>query len=186
MLEDRLELLKKVIDKQARVMQEERIKYMELRNNLLLNKQMNMIEIKVVNEGKQKLPEYSTPQSAGLDLRADIEEPIVLKPFERRLVSTGLKLALPDGYELQVRPRSGLALKHGITVLNTPGTVDADYRGIVGVILINLSDEDFTIEPGDRIAQVVVAKYEQIKFNVVEALDETERGEGGFGHSKIK
>lgn len=186
MLEDRLELLKKVIDKQARVMQEERIKYMELRNNLLLNKQMNMIEIKVVNEGKQKLPEYSTPQSAGLDLRADIEEPIVLKPFERRLVSTGLKLALPDGYELQVRPRSGLALKHGITVLNTPGTVDADYRGVVGVILINLSDEDFTIEPGDRIAQVVVAKYEQIKFNVVEALDETERGEGGFGHSKIK
>lgn len=145
-----------------------------------------MIQVKVINKGKQPLPKYATPQSAGMDLRADIEEAFTLKPLERKLVPTGLFISLPEGYEAQVRPRSGLALKHGITVLNTPGTVDADYRGEVGVVLVNLSNEPFTVEPGERIAQMVIAKHEQADFVVVEELDETERGAGGYGHTGVK
>ena len=145
-----------------------------------------MTTVKVINKGKQQLPAYATKQSAGMDLRANIEEAIELKPLERRLVPTGLYMALPEGYEAQVRPRSGLALKHGITVLNTPGTIDADYRGEVGVVLVNLSNEPFSIEPGERIAQMVIAKYEQVELEEVEVLDETERGAGGYGHSGTK
>ena len=145
-----------------------------------------MLKIKVVNRGHQQLPAYATPLSAGMDLRANLEEPLTLHPFERKLVKTGLFIALPEGYEAQVRPRSGLALKHGITVLNTPGTIDADYRGEVGVLLINLSQEDFVIEDGERIAQMVIARHEQGEFVVVEELDETERGAGGYGHTGVK
>ena len=145
-----------------------------------------MIQVKVINKGKQPLPKYATPQSAGMDLRANIKEAFTLKPLERKLVPTGLFISLPEGYEAQVRPRSGLALKHGITVLNTPGTVDADYRGEVGVVLVNLSNEPFTVEPGERIAQMVIAKHEQADFVVVEELDETERGAGGYGHTGVK
>ena len=144
------------------------------------------MKIKIVNKSHHPLPAYATELSAGMDLRANIDEPIVLKPMERRLVPTGLHIALPVGYEAQVRPRSGLALKKGITVLNAPGTVDADYRGDVGVILINLSDEPFTIEDGERIAQMVIARHEQGEFVPVEVLDETERGEGGYGHTGVK
>ena len=132
------------------------------------------------------MPAYATEQSAGMDLRANISEPIVLRPMERRLVPTGLYISLPKGYEAQVRPRSGLALKHGITVLNTPGTVDADYRGELGVLLINFSQEDFVIEDGERIAQMVIARHEQVAFVPVEVLDETERGAGGYGHTGVK
>ena len=139
-----------------------------------------MIKIKVVNRGHQQLPTYATPQSAGMDLRANLDAPITLHPMERRLIPTGLHIALPEGYEAQVRPRSGLALKHGLTVLNTPGTIDADYRGEIGVVLINLSQEDFVINNGERIAQMVIARHEQGDFVVVEELDETERGEGGY------
>ncbi len=145
-----------------------------------------MVKIKVVNTGHQPLPAYATQQSAGLDLRANLDESIVLRPMERRLVPTGLRIALPEGYEAQVRPRSGLALKHGITVLNTPGTIDADYRGEVMVLLINFSQEDFIINDGERIAQLVVARYEQADFLTVEELDETERGAGGYGHTGVK
>ena len=145
-----------------------------------------MIKVKVVNKGHQPLPQYATAQSAGMDLRANIDAPITLKPFERKLIPTGLYIALPVGYEAQVRPRSGLALKKGITVLNTPGTVDADYRGEVGVILINLSQEDFVVEDGERIAQMIIARHEQADFESVEILDETERGEGGYGHTGVK
>lgn len=145
-----------------------------------------MIQIKVVNIGRQQLPAYATPQSAGMDLRANIDEPVVLLPMERRLIPTGLKIELPAGYEAQVRPRSGLALKHGITVLNTPGTIDADYRGEVMVLLINLSNDDFTVNDGERIAQMVIARHEQGEFVVVDKLDETERGEGGYGHTGTK
>ena len=145
-----------------------------------------MLKIKVVNRGHQQLPAYATPQSAGMDLRANLDEPLTLHPFERKLVKTGLFIALPEGYEAQVRPRSGLALKHGITVLNTPGTIDADYRGEVGVLLINLSQEDFVIQDGERIAQMVISRHEQGEFVVVEELDETERGEGGYGHTGVK
>ena len=145
-----------------------------------------MVKVKIVNKGRQQLPAYATSQSAGMDLRANIEEPIELQPLERRLIPTGLFMALPDGYEAQVRPRSGLALKHGITVLNTPGTIDADYRGELGVILVNLSNTPFTIEPGERVAQMVIAKYEQAALEEVEVLDETERGAGGYGHSGRK
>ena len=145
-----------------------------------------MLKIKVVNKGSQPLPTYATSQSAGMDLRADIESPITLRPMERRLIGTGLHIALPAGYEAQVRPRSGLALKHGITVLNAPGTIDADYRGEIGVVLINLSDTDFVVNPGERIAQMVVAKYEQVQMDCVDVLDETERGEGGYGHTGVK
>lgn len=145
-----------------------------------------MITIKVVNKGHQQLPAYATPQSAGMDLRANIEEAVVLRPMERKVIGTGLHIALPEGYEAQIRPRSGLALKHGITVLNSPGTVDADYRGEVMVLLINLSDKDFVINDGERIAQMVIAKHEQGDFIEVDVLDETERGEGGYGHTGVK
>ena len=144
------------------------------------------MEIKVINKGRQPLPEYATPRSAGLDLRANIEESIVLRPMERQLIGTGLYIALPPGYEAQVRPRSGLALKHGITVLNTPGTIDADYRGEVKVLLINLSAEPFTINEGERIAQMVIARHEHAELTLVEELDETERGAGGYGHTGVK
>lgn len=144
------------------------------------------MEIKVINKGRQPLPEYATPLSAGLDLRANIEESIVLRPMERQLIGTGLYIALPPGYEAQVRPRSGLALKHGITVLNTPGTIDADYRGEVKVLLINLSAEPFTINEGERIAQMVIARHEHAELALVEELDETERGAGGYGHTGVK
>ena len=145
-----------------------------------------MIKVKVVNRGHQQLPAYATPQSAGMDLRANLDAPITLRPLERKLIPTGLHIALPEGYEAQVRPRSGLALKHGLTVLNTPGTIDADYRGEIGVVLVNLSQEDFVINDGERIAQMVIASHEQGDFVVVEELDETERGEGGYGHTGVK
>lgn len=142
--------------------------------------------VKVINKSNNKLPEYATSMSAGFDLRANLEEPVTLKAGDRMLIGTGLFIALEPGYEAQVRPRSGLALKKGITVLNAPGTVDADYRGEVGVILYNASKEDFVIEPGERIAQMVIAKYEQISWEQVEVLDETERGDGGYGHTGVK
>ena len=145
-----------------------------------------MVQIKVVNRGHQPLPTYATPQSAGMDLRANIEVPVTLRPMERRLIPTGLHIALPEGYEAQVRPRSGLALKHGLTVLNSPGTIDADYRGEIGVLLVNLSQEDFVINDGERIAQMVIARHEQADFVVVGELDQTERGEGGYGHTGLK
>ena len=143
------------------------------------------MKINVVNKGHQPLPQYSTPQSAGMDLRANLDEAVTLQPLERRLIPTGLHIALPAGYEAQVRPRSGLALKKGITVLNTPGTIDADYRGEIGVVLINLSQEPFVVNDGERIAQMVIARHEQGEFVEVEVLDETERGEGGFGHTGV-
>ena len=146
----------------------------------------NMIKIKVVNKGHQQLPRYATPLSAGMDLRANLDEPITLLPMQRALVKTGLYIALPEGYEAQIRPRSGLALKHGITVLNSPGTIDADYRGEIGVCLINLSAERFVINDGERIAQMVIARHEQGDFEVVQELDETERGAGGYGHTGVK
>ena len=142
-----------------------------------------MVQVEIINKSKHELPKYSTIQSAGLDLRANIDTPVILKPLERKLIPTGLFIALPDGYEAQIRPRSGLALKNGITVLNTPGTIDADYRGEIGVILINLSNEPFTINDGDRICQMVISKYETIEWTSVQILSETKRGEGGFGHS---
>lgn len=139
--------------------------------------------IKIVNKSNNPLPKYESAQAAGMDLRTSIEEPVTLQPLERKLFPTGLFLELPAGYEAQVRPRSGLAMKHGITVLNTPGTIDADYRGEVGVILVNLSGEAFTIEPGERIAQMVIARHEQPEVVEVTELSQTERGAGGFGHS---
>ena len=145
-----------------------------------------MVKIKIVNRGSQQLPAYATPESAGMDLRANITEPIVLHPLERRIIPTGLYIALPPGYEAQVRPRSGLAFKHGITVLNSPGTIDSDYRGELGVLLVNLSNEDFTVEAGERIAQMVIARHEQGEFGEVEELDDTERGAGGYGHTGVK
>ena len=144
------------------------------------------MKIKVVNKGRQPLPQYATPQSAGMDLRAQLDEPVTLRPLERRLIPTGLFIALPQGYEAQVRPRSGLALKHGITVLNAPGTIDADYRGEVGVLLVNLSDTPFVVNDGERIAQMVIAKHEQGEWIPVEELDDTERGTGGYGHTGVK
>lgn len=147
---------------------------------------MEKIKVKVINKSGNDLPEYKTPQSAGMDLRANIDEAVTLEPLSRRLVKTGLFIALPEGYEAQIRPRSGLALKHGITVLNTPGTVDADYRGEIMVLLINLSNTSFIINPGDRIAQMVIARHEQADFTLVDELDDTERGEGGMGHTGIR
>ena len=143
------------------------------------------MNVKIINRSHHQLPEYATPQSAGVDLRANLDEPVVLKPMERRLIPTGLFISLPVGFEAQVRPRSGLAIKKGITVLNTPGTIDADYRGEIGVILINLSQDDFTVNDGERIAQMVIARHEQAEWIQVETLDETERGAGGFGHSGV-
>ena len=145
-----------------------------------------MVKIQIINKGHQPLPTYATQQSAGMDLRANIDQRIVLHPMERRLIPTGLYMALPAGLEAQVRPRSGLALKHGITVLNSPGTIDADYRGEIMVLLVNFSQEDFVINDGERIAQMVIAKHEQGEFVEVEALDETERGAGGYGHTGVK
>lgn len=137
--------------------------------------------VKIVNKSNHRLPEYATINSAGMDLKANTDEPIVLGPLERQMVPTGLYIALPEGTEAQVRPRSGLAAKHGISVLNSPGTIDADYRGEIKVILINLSNEKFVVNPGERIAQLVIAKYERVEWDEVAVLDETERGEGGFG-----
>lgn len=145
-----------------------------------------MLNVKIVNKGKHQLPEYGTNQSAGMDLRANIDAPITLNPLQRVLVPTGLSIQLPEGYEAQIRPRSGLALKKGITVLNTPGTIDADYRGDIGVILINLSDAPFVIEDGERICQMVVAPHSRVEWCLAETLTETERGEGGFGHTGVK
>ena len=144
-----------------------------------------MLKVKAIYKGEGELT-YATPQSSGLDLRANNDEPIELKPLERRLIPTGLFLALPVGYEAQIRPRSGLALKKGITVFNSPGTVDADYRGEVGVILINMSNEPFVVEKGERIAQMVIARHEQAELDFVDTLDETERGDGGYGHTGVK
>ena len=139
------------------------------------------MKIKVNYTGKHELPQFETLQSAGMDLRANIDAPVVLQPGDRALIPTGIKMALPEGYEAQIRPRSGLAYKHGITVLNSPGTIDADYRGDVGVLLINHGREPFTVEDGMRVAQMVVAQYSQFQWDAVEDLDETDRGEGGFG-----
>ena len=139
------------------------------------------MKVKVVNSSAFALPEYQTPLSAGLDIRANLSESITLSPLERAMVPTGLFVELPEGYEMQIRPRSGLAAKHGITVLNSPGTIDADYRGEIKVILVNLSNTPFTIEPGERIAQMIVVRYEQVEWQAVESLSETERGAGGFG-----
>lgn len=145
-----------------------------------------MLKVKIINRGRQPLPTYATALSAGMDLRANIDEDITLLPMQRQLVPTGLHIALPEGYEAQIRPRSGLALKHGITVLNTPGTVDADYRGEIMVLLINFSNEPFIVKDGERIAQMIVAKHEQVNFELTETLDETERGTGGYGHTGLK
>ena len=145
-----------------------------------------MLQLPVINEGPYELPAYATLSSAGLDLKAVLAEAVTLCPLERKIVGTGLKIALPEGHEAQVRPRSGLAAKHGITVLNAPGTIDADYRGEIGVILVNLSNEPFTIQPGERIAQLVVAQYSQVEWSPVESLDSTQRGEGGFGSTGKK
>tara|TARA_B100000795_G_scaffold188975_1_gene143803 strand:+ start:3855 stop:4292 length:438 start_codon:yes stop_codon:yes gene_type:complete len=145
-----------------------------------------MTLIKVINKSKHDLPEYETEQSAGMDIRANISEPITLKPLDRALIKTGLFIALEKGVEAQVRPRSGLSYKNGITVLNSPGTIDADYRGEIGVILVNLSNNDFIVEDGERIAQLVIARHEQGKWREIENLDTTERGAGGFGSTGVK
>ena len=145
-----------------------------------------MLQLPVINESPYELPTYATVSSAGLDLKAVLAEAVTLTPLERKIIGTGLKIALPEGYEAQVRPRSGLAAKHGITVLNAPGTIDADYRGEIGVILVNLSNEPFTVEPGERIAQLVIAQYTQIQWTLVNNLEETERGAGGFGSTGKK
>ena len=144
-----------------------------------------MSKVKIVNKSNHRLPEYATPGAAGMDLKANIDEPIVLGPLERQMIPTGIHIQLPDGYEAQVRPRSGLAAKYGVTVCNTPGTVDADYTGEIKVILINLSNEKFVVNPGERIAQLVVVKYERVEWDEVATLDETERGEGGFGSTGL-
>lgn len=143
------------------------------------------MNVQIINKSKHALPHYETSGSAGMDLRANIEEAVVLKPLDRAIIKTGLFIALPEGYEAQVRPRSGLAAKKGITVLNSPGTVDADYRGEIGVILVNLSHEDFTVEDGERIAQLVIAKHEQVIWESVDVLNETKRGAGGFGSTGV-
>lgn len=147
---------------------------------------MKEIEVKIVNHSKNPLPEYSTKDSAGMDVRAMLDEPVTLRPLERALIPTGLHIQLPEGYECQIRPRSGLALKKGITVLNTPGTIDADYRGEIKIILINLSNEPFTIENGERICQMVIKEYVKATLTQVDDLDDTERGAGGFGHTGVK
>lgn len=144
------------------------------------------MKINVINKSKHPLPEYATEGSAGMDLRANLNAPITLRPLERKLIPTGIYIGLPAGYEAQVRPRSGLALKKGISVLNAPGTIDSDYTGEIGVILINLSNEDFVVNDGERIAQLVIAKYEKAEWNLVDVLDETERGLGGYGHTGVK
>ena len=160
--------------------------YYSLFLHLIIYLQTTMVQVKIINKGHHELPAYATPQSAGMDLRANICAPVTLRPMERKLIPTGLYMALPEGYEAQVRPRSGLALKHGITVLNSPGTIDADYRGEVMVLLVNLSDSDFVVNDGERIAQMVVARYENAQFIEVAELDETERGAGGYGHTGVE
>ena len=145
-----------------------------------------MLNVQIINKSKHPLPAYATELSAGMDIRANLNEPISLAPMQRCLVPTGLYIALPEGFEAQVRPRSGLALKKGITLLNTPGTIDADYRGEVGIIVLNASDKPFTIEDGERICQMVVKEYCRVEWNEVDSLDETERGAGGFGHTGVK
>ena len=147
---------------------------------------MEKLKVKIVNRSTNALPSYSTEQSAGMDLRAWLDEPVTLQPRERRLIPTGVYIELPQGYECQIRPRSGLALKRGLTVLNTPGTIDADYRGEVGVILVNLGNEPQVIENGERVCQMVVARHESVEWVPVETLDESERGAGGFGHTGTK
>ncbi len=147
---------------------------------------MDKVTVKIINKSNNPLPQYSTPYSAGMDLRAYLEEAVTLHPLERKLIPTGLFIELPEGYECQIRPRSGLALKHGITVLNSPGTVDADYRGEIGVILVNLSNEPFTVNPGERICQMVVARHSTVEWECVEQLAESERSSGGFGHTGVK
>lgn len=142
--------------------------------------------VKIVNSSENPLPDYSTASSAGMDLRANLEQAVSLKPLERKLIPTGLYMELPEGYEAQIRPRSGLALKKGITVLNTPGTIDADYRGEIGIILVNLSSEEFIVEHGERICQMVINKVESVKWNLVGSLEESGRGDGGFGHTGTK
>jgi len=144
------------------------------------------MKVKIVNSSGNPLPDYSTSSSAGMDLRANLEQAVTLKPLERRLIPTGLFMELPEGFEAQIRPRSGLALKKGISVLNTPGTIDADYRGEIGIILVNLSNKAFVVEKGERICQMVINKVETIQWSQVESLDESERGEGGFGHTGTK
>jgi len=143
----------------------------------------NNMKIKIVNKSQHPLPDYATALAAGMDLRASLTEPIVLSPLERSLIPTGIYIQLPEGYEAQIRPRSGLAIKHGISIVNAPGTIDADYRGEIRVILVNLSNEDFTINDGERICQMVISKHERADWSEVDILDETERGEGGFGHT---
>lgn len=147
---------------------------------------MEKVKVKIINTSGHSLPSYATASSAGMDIRANLTEPVSLAPGARCLVPTGLRVELPEGYEMQIRPRSGLALKHGITLLNTPGTIDADYRGEIGVILVNLSQETFVIRNGERIAQMVVARYSHVEWEAVEELSDTERGEGGFGHTGRK
>ncbi|MEY3597854.1 MAG: hypothetical protein RL521_276 [Bacteroidota bacterium] len=145
-----------------------------------------MIEVEIINQSAFELPAYATESAAGLDIRANITEPIVLAPLERQLIATGLFVAIPLGYEIQIRPRSGLAFKHGITVLNTPGTIDADYRGEIKVLLVNLSNSPFTVEPGERVAQMVLAKHEVLSWKTTHELPSTERGAGGFGSTGVK
>ncbi|MBL4651417.1 MAG: dUTP diphosphatase [Flavobacteriales bacterium] len=147
---------------------------------------MEELNVKIINKSKNDLPQYETPLSAGLDLRADVDVPIVLTPMQRKLIPTGLYIELPEGYEAQIRPRSGLAYKKGLTVLNSPGTIDADYRGEIGVVLVNLSKQVVTLEPNERIAQMVIAKHERVKWNQTEEITETERGAGGFGSTGTK
>lgn len=147
---------------------------------------MDKITVKIVNESSNNLPQYATPYAAGMDLRANLKEPVTLQPLERRLIPTGIRIELPEGYECQIRPRSGLALKSGITVLNTPGTIDADYRGEIGVILVNLSDKPFTVNHGERICQMVVARHASVEWQPSDNLAESNRGDGGFGHTGIK
>jgi len=144
------------------------------------------MKVNIVNNSGNPLPDYSTSNSAGMDLRANLEKPVSLKPLERKLIPTGLYMELPEGYEAQIRPRSGLALKKGISVLNTPGTIDADYRGEIGIILVNLSAEEFIVENGERICQMVINKIESVQWNLVESLEDSERGDGGFGHTGTK
>ena len=174
------ELIKKFVSQLADKLTNEEINGV---TDYLISLKKDNVKIKVVNEGSQPLPKYETVNSAGMDLRANIKDGIVIRPLDRALIPTGLHIALPEGYEAQIRPRSGLALKKGITCLNTPGTIDADYRGEIGVILANISNEDFVVNPGDRIAQMIINKVERAEFELVVELDETERGEGGFGHT---
>lgn len=144
-----------------------------------------MIDLSIINKSNNPLPKYQTKQSAGLDLCAFLDDELILKPMDRKLIGTGLYIALPEGFEAMIRPRSGMAFKHGITVINSPGTIDADYRGEIKIALVNLSQENFTIKNGDRVAQMVVNKYEQVSFNLTDSLDDTERGVGGYGHTGV-